>query len=71
MLHAISVAVGAAVVVPIAFGVLGGFKDNGQLFTNPFGLPDPWVPGNYVDALGSAAFWQQATNSVVVAIASE
>jgi raffinose/stachyose/melibiose transport system permease protein len=56
--------------VPIVFGILGGFKDNGQLFTNPFGLPDPWLPGNYLDALRSAAFWQQATNSVIIAVAS-
>jgi raffinose/stachyose/melibiose transport system permease protein len=69
-LHVVSIVVAAVVVVPIIFGVLGGFKDNGQLFTNPFGLPDPWVPGNYVDALGSGAFWQQATNSVVIAIVS-
>jgi raffinose/stachyose/melibiose transport system permease protein len=69
-LHAVSIIVGLAVVVPIVFGVLGGFKDNGQLYTNPFGLPAPWVPGNYLDALGSVAFWQQATNSLVIAVAS-
>jgi raffinose/stachyose/melibiose transport system permease protein len=67
-LHLLSLLVGAAVVVPIVFGVLGGFKDNGQLFTNPFGLPDPWVPSNYTDALGSAAFWRQATNSLTIAV---
>ena len=60
----------AAVVVPIVFGILGGFKDNGQLFTNPFGLPAPWRPGNYLDALGSSAFWRQATNSLTIAVAS-
>jgi raffinose/stachyose/melibiose transport system permease protein len=70
VLHLVSIVVGAAVVVPIAFGVLGGFKDNGQLFTNPFGLPDPWVPGNYTDALSSPAFWRQATNSLTIAVAS-
>ncbi|GAA2635509.1 carbohydrate ABC transporter permease [Paractinoplanes durhamensis] len=69
-LHTTSLVVGAAVVVPIVFGILGGFKDNGQLFTNPFGLPDPWLPGNYLDALRSTAFWQQAANSVVIAVAS-
>jgi raffinose/stachyose/melibiose transport system permease protein len=69
-LHVVSIVVGAAVVVPIVFGVLGGFKDNGQLFTNPFGLPHPWVPGNYLDALGSSAFWLQAGNSLFIAIAS-
>jgi raffinose/stachyose/melibiose transport system permease protein len=70
VLHAVSIAVGVAVVVPIIFGILGGFKDNGQLFTNPFGLPAPWQPGNYLDALGSTAFWRQATNSLTIAIAS-
>ena len=67
-LHVLSILVGAAVVVPIVFGVLGGFKDNGQLFSNPFGLPDPWVPGNYLDALSSSAFWRQATNSLSIAV---
>jgi raffinose/stachyose/melibiose transport system permease protein len=69
-LHVLSVLVGAAVVVPIVFGVLGGFKDNGQLFNNPFGLPSPWVPGNYTEALTSVAFWRQATNSLTIAVAS-
>jgi raffinose/stachyose/melibiose transport system permease protein len=70
VLHTVSIAVGLVVVVPIIFGVLGGFKDNGQLFTNPFGLPEPWLPGNYLDTLGSTAFWQQASNSLVIAVAS-
>lgn len=69
-LHLLSILVAAVIVVPIVFGVLGGFKDNGQLFTNPFGLPDPWVPSNYLDALRSVAFWQQTGNSIVVAVAS-
>lgn len=69
-LHLVSIVVGAAVVVPIAFGVLGGFKDNGQLFSRPFGLPDPWVPGNYLDALAAPAFWLQSLNSLGIAVAS-
>jgi len=69
-LHATSIVVGAAIVVPLLFGILGGFKDNGQLFNNPLGLPKPWVPGNYVDALSSSAFWQQATNSLGIAVAT-
>jgi raffinose/stachyose/melibiose transport system permease protein len=65
-----SIVVGAAIVVPIVFGVLGGFKDNGQLFDNPFGLPDPWEPGNYTGVLGSGTFWQQAGNSLGIALAT-
>ncbi|HKS99839.1 MAG TPA: carbohydrate ABC transporter permease [Rugosimonospora sp.] len=69
-LHLISIVVGAGIVVPIVFGVLGGFKDNGQLFTNPFGLPHPWETGNYSDVLGSSMFWRQVTNSLVIALAT-
>jgi raffinose/stachyose/melibiose transport system permease protein len=69
-LHLLSILVGAAIVVPIAFGVLGGFKDNGQLFSNPFGLPHPWVTSNYTDALASSAFWRQAGNSLGIAVAT-
>ena len=69
-LHVLSILVGAAVVVPIVFGVLGGFKDNGQLFNNPFGLPAPWHTENYTEALAAGAFWRQATNSLTIAVAS-
>ncbi|WP_428965028.1 carbohydrate ABC transporter permease [Micromonospora fluostatini] len=70
VLHLVCVAVGALIVVPILFGVLGGFKDNGQLSTNPLGLPDPWVPGNYTDILTSGVFWRQLGNSLLIAVAS-
>jgi raffinose/stachyose/melibiose transport system permease protein len=67
-LHAICVVVGLAIVVPVLFGVLGGFKDNGQLATRPFGLPSPWVPENYLEILGSLAFWRPLGNSVLIAV---
>ncbi|WP_416904666.1 carbohydrate ABC transporter permease [Micromonospora echinospora] len=70
VLHLVSVAVGALIVVPVLFGVLGGFKDNGQLSTNPLGWPDPWVPGNYTGILTSEVFWRQLGNSVLIAVAS-
>lgn len=68
VLHAICLVVGAFIVVPIGFGVLGGFKDNGQLSTNPLGLPSPWIPANYTDILGSEIFWRQLANSTLIAI---
>jgi raffinose/stachyose/melibiose transport system permease protein len=67
-LHAICVIVGLGIVVPVLFGVLGGFKDNGQLSTNPFGLPSPWVTENYTEILGSAGFWLPLGNSVLIAL---
>jgi raffinose/stachyose/melibiose transport system permease protein len=62
--------VAAVVVVPVAFAVLGGFKDAPQLATNPVGLPDPWITANYTDALASPSFWRQLLNSTVVAALS-
>ncbi|MDQ7906121.1 carbohydrate ABC transporter permease [Phytohabitans sp. ZYX-F-186] len=67
-LHVVAIAVGLGIIVPVAFGVLGGFKDNGQLSTNPFGLPDPWVPENYTIILGSSGFWRPMFNSTLIAL---
>jgi raffinose/stachyose/melibiose transport system permease protein len=69
-LHAVCLVVGSVIVVPVVFGVLGGFKDNGQLSTSPFGLPDPWITENYTEILGSAAFWRPLANSTLIAIAT-
>jgi len=69
-LHAICIVVGLGIVVPVLFGVLGGFKDNGQLSTNPFGLPSPWVTENYTQILGSIGFWQPLGNSILIAVAT-
>jgi raffinose/stachyose/melibiose transport system permease protein len=67
LLQAICVVVGLAIVVPVVFGVLGGFKDNGQLSTSPFALPSPWVTENYTDILGSLGFWLPLGNSILIA----
>jgi raffinose/stachyose/melibiose transport system permease protein len=69
-LHAICIIVGLSIVVPVLFGVLGGFKDNGQLVTNPFGLPSPWVTENYTEILGSLGFWRPLGNSLLIAVAT-
>ncbi|GLZ60461.1 carbohydrate ABC transporter permease [Micromonospora parva] len=70
VLHLVCVLVGALIVVPVWFGVLGGFKDNGQLSTNPLGWPDPWLPSNYTDILMSEVFWRQLGNSLLIAVSS-
>lgn len=69
-LHVASIMIGLTIVVPVLFGVLGGFKDNGQLTTNPFGLPQPWVWVNYSEILTSSGFWRPMLNSTVIAIAT-
>lgn len=69
-LHTIVIVIGAFIVVPMLFGVLGGFKSNGQLSNNPFGPPKPWVFSNYTDVLASGTFWRQVGNSTLIALAT-
>lgn len=67
-LYAVAVVVLVIVIVPLSFAILGGFRDNPQLVTDPVGLPDPWVFTNYTGILTSAEFWQQLWNSVSIAL---
>jgi raffinose/stachyose/melibiose transport system permease protein len=70
--YVILVAVAAAILIPIVYAILGGFKTNGQLAANPVAMfPSPWVFTNYTDVLFGAnagAFWQEALNSLVIAV---
>ena len=69
--YAVLIAVTAAIVLPIAYAVLGGYKTNGQLVSEPANiLPDPWVFENYTDVLFGAnaeVFWREAWNSLLIA----
>jgi len=62
--------VAALIIVPVAYAVIGGFKDSAQLAHDPVGLPNPWVVSNYTDALTSPTFWRQLVNSTLVAVLS-
>jgi raffinose/stachyose/melibiose transport system permease protein len=62
--------VAAVIVVPIAYAVLGGFKDPAQLANDAIGLPNPWVTSNYTDTLTSPGFWRQLANSTIIAALS-
>lgn len=64
------VAVAAAIVIPIGYAVLAGFKDSGQIAADPIGLPNPWVFTNYTEILSSGVFWQEMGNSIFVAALS-
>jgi raffinose/stachyose/melibiose transport system permease protein len=71
VLYVVAALVSAFVVVPVAYGALSGFKDNGQLAANPFGLPDPWVFSNYGEILVSwPNFWRPLWNSAFIAIST-
>jgi ABC-type sugar transport system, permease component len=70
--YVILILVAGVIVVPIAYAVLGGFKENGQLVGNPASvIPSPWVLSNYTDVVfgqNAAAFWREAANSLIVAV---
>ncbi len=60
--------VAVAIVVPIAYAFLGGFRTTGAIRNDPAGLPDPWNFDHYVDALTGGTYWQQLVNSIVIAV---
>jgi raffinose/stachyose/melibiose transport system permease protein len=68
ILYLVAVVVLAVVVIPVAYAVLGGFRDTAQLAADPVGLPSPWVLDNYESILRSASFWEQLWNSLVIAV---
>jgi raffinose/stachyose/melibiose transport system permease protein len=65
--YTVLIGVAAIILIPVAYAVLGGFRDAPQLAANPVGLPDPWVWSNYIDSLLSTSFWVQLRNSAIVA----
>ncbi len=53
---------------PVIYIIIGGFRTNSQITTDPAGLPDPWVLGNYTDVLTGDVFWRQFGNSTIAAV---
>ena len=55
---------------PVLYIILGGFRTNSQITTDPGGLPNPWVWTNYLDVLTGGVFWQLVLNSTIVGVAT-
>jgi raffinose/stachyose/melibiose transport system permease protein len=58
-LHAFLLALGVLVLYPLIWMALSGFKDNAQIFGDPFALPERWTWTNYVQA------WNQGVKNYV------
>jgi len=58
----------AITIVPVLYIIIGGFRTNSQITTDPSGFPDPWQLVNYLDVLGSEIFWRQLGNSAIAAL---
>jgi raffinose/stachyose/melibiose transport system permease protein len=55
---------------PVLYIIIGGFRTNSQITTDPAGLPDPWEFGNYTGVLAGETFWRQVGNSTIAAVAT-
>mgnify|MGYP005813001885 CR=1 FL=1 len=60
----------ALMIGPVLYLIVGGFRTNSQITTDPAGWPHPWVIGNYIDVLKNAVFWRSFLNSTVAALVS-
>jgi raffinose/stachyose/melibiose transport system permease protein len=67
-LYLAAFAVLGAVIIPVVYAALSGFRDSAQLAGDPVGLPDPWVFTNYADVLTSGSFWSQVGSSTLIAL---
>jgi raffinose/stachyose/melibiose transport system permease protein len=67
---AVCTMVALLVALPLANTVLGGFKSNGQLMAQPFGLPTPFLVDNYLNVLRATSVWRQLGNSTAVTAAT-
>lgn len=57
-----------AMLAPVVYIILGGFRTNAQITTDPAGLPSPWKFDNYIDVLKGDVFWREVLNSTVTAL---
>ncbi|HEY9365812.1 MAG TPA: carbohydrate ABC transporter permease [Agromyces sp.] len=67
-IYFIGIVVISLMLAPIAYIIIGGFRTNSQITTDPSALPSPWVFTNYADVLVSTTFWGEVANSTVAAV---
>ena len=60
--------VAGIIIVPLLATMIGGFKQLGELRTNPFGLPKVWQWQNYWGILETARYWRILGNSLFIAV---
>ncbi|WP_449385931.1 carbohydrate ABC transporter permease [Cellulomonas soli] len=57
-------------IAPVLYIIIGGFRTNSEITTDPSGFPSTWQLGNYLDVLESSIFWQQVGNSAIAGIST-
>jgi raffinose/stachyose/melibiose transport system permease protein len=67
LIYLVALVVVGLTAAPVVYVALGGFRSNAQINSDPAGLPDPWVLGNYVGVFTDPVFWREAKSSAVIA----
>ncbi|RYV52140.1 carbohydrate ABC transporter permease [Pengzhenrongella frigida] len=53
---------------PVLYIIIGGFRTNAEITTDPSGWPSTWQFVNYAEVLESSIFWRQVANSVICGV---
>jgi raffinose/stachyose/melibiose transport system permease protein len=59
--------VAAAILIPLAYAAISGFRDTGEIRNRPVDLPTDWFPHKYIEILTGEMYWRELLNSIVVA----
>jgi len=59
-----------AFITPLLFTLMSSLKNNREIFTNPFSLPETWRFDNYVSAWNDASMGNYFINSVLISMAT-
>ena len=68
--YVVAVVVIGLMLAPVLFIIIGGFRTNAQITTDPSGLPSVWNIGNYLDVLTGGTFWRLVGNSLIAGLAT-
>ena len=68
IVYLVALVVIVAMLAPVAYIIIGGFRTNAQITDDPAGFPSPWQLDNYASVLGGSLFWRLVANSVVVGL---
>jgi raffinose/stachyose/melibiose transport system permease protein len=68
MIYFVALMLVAAILAPIVYIILGGFRSNSAITVDPSGLPTSLRGENYWNVLSSGTFWQEIGNSTFAAI---
>jgi raffinose/stachyose/melibiose transport system permease protein len=68
--YVVAVIVIGLMLAPVLFIIIGGFRTNAQITTDPSGMPSVWNFGNYLDVLTGGMFWRLVGNSLIAGLAT-